>query len=111
MTKRKRDPKPRKPRTTPIDLAADDAALIFTSAGGVQLLMPDSDANGEVPGYAGLAGMLWARLSRDPAWVTKLARELEAWALGNGLKRTKQEAVASAKSRGAVMEGVSHAVH
>jgi hypothetical protein len=111
MTKRDHKTKPRKPETTPIDLPYDDAELIFTVSGGVQLLMTDSDENGEIPFNAALAGMLWARLNRDPMWAAELVTELEAWAVQNGVLRLTQKAAATAKSRGAVLEGVSHALH
>ncbi len=116
MTKRNRKPMPRKPETTPIDLPYDDAALIFTVSGGVQLLMTDSDECGEVPFNAGIAAMLWARLNRDAKWAAELVAELEAWAvqngkLQNGALRLTQKAAAPAKSRSTVMEGASHAIH
>jgi hypothetical protein len=109
MTKRKRDPKPRNVKTTPIDLPADQGALILCDE-GAKLFLPDFVHFADLPPSAKLAWALWARLNNDDAWRHQLTRELAAWS--NELARQQEDlAASSAKSRGAVMVGISHAVH
>lgn len=107
MTKRKRDPKSRKPRTTRIDLPANEAALIFGPE-GVGLYMPDFATFTDLPPNVRLAWALCARLSHDPAWVNKVTRELAAWTN----EKARESAAAYAKERAAsIMVGASHAMH